>query len=169
MGHSEIKEPTTLVISHTISVATMDFLKPISSSAYVTIPVATRNKNLTKRNLGYDRIQLVIKSVLLCFGPASWPHFLNGCLVAILDFSVSGLCRRHGFGIVTQVCFLISVSNFMHVLCSCRQKPNDFQLCRFQNGFLVILNNVQSQSTHCPLQPSPLGRGYPSRSLIYNF
>ena len=70
MGHSEVKEPTTLVISHTISVATMDFLKPISSSAYVTIPVATRNKNLTKRNLGYDRLQLVVKSVLLCFGPA---------------------------------------------------------------------------------------------------
>ena len=39
-----------------------------------------------------------------------WPHFLNGCLVAILDFSVSGW---HGFGSVTQVCFGISVSNFM--------------------------------------------------------
>ena len=39
-----------------------------------------------------------------------WPHFLNGCLVAILDFSVSG---SHGFGSVTQVCFGVSVSNFM--------------------------------------------------------
>ena len=39
-----------------------------------------------------------------------WPHFLNGCLVAILYFLVSG---RHGFGSVTQVCFGISVSNFM--------------------------------------------------------
>ena len=39
-----------------------------------------------------------------------WPHFLNGCLVAILDFSVSG---RHGFGCVTQVSFGISVSNSM--------------------------------------------------------
>ena len=39
-----------------------------------------------------------------------WPHFLNGCLVAILDFSVSGW---HGFGSITQVCFGISVSNFM--------------------------------------------------------
>ena len=39
-----------------------------------------------------------------------WPHFLNGCLVAILHFSVSGW---HGFGSVTQVCFGISVSNFM--------------------------------------------------------
>ena len=39
-----------------------------------------------------------------------WPHFLNGCLVAISDFSVSGW---HGFGSITQVCFGISVSNFM--------------------------------------------------------
>ena len=37
-------------------------------------------------------------------------HFQNGRLVAILDFSVSGW---HGFGSVTQVCFGISVSNFM--------------------------------------------------------
>ena len=57
----------------------------------------------------------------------------------------------------------------VHVLCGCRQKPNDCQLCRFQNGCLVILDNVQLQSTHCPLPPSPMGRGYPSRSLIYNF
>ena len=39
-----------------------------------------------------------------------WPPFLNGCLVAILNFSVSGW---HGFGGITQVCFGISVSNFM--------------------------------------------------------
>ena len=38
------------------------------------------------------------------------PQFLNGCLVAILDFSVS---RWPGFGSVAQVCFGISVSNFM--------------------------------------------------------
>ena len=70
MGHSGVKGPTILVISLTISEATMDFLKPISSPAYVTIPVATRNKNLTMRNLGYDHVQLVIKMVLLCFRPA---------------------------------------------------------------------------------------------------
>ena len=57
----------------------------------------------------------------------------------------------------------------VHVLCGCRQKLNDCQLCHFQSGCLVILNNVQLQSTHCPLPPSPMGRGYPSRSLIYNF
>ena len=38
-----------------------------------------------------------------------WPHFLNGCLVAILDFLVSG---RHDFGSVSQVYFGISVPNF---------------------------------------------------------
>ena len=57
----------------------------------------------------------------------------------------------------------------VHVLCGCRPKPNDCPLCRFQNGCLVTLNNVQLQSTHCPLLPSPMGWGYPSRSLIYNF
>ena len=39
-----------------------------------------------------------------------WTRFLNGCLVAKLDFLVSG---RHAFGSVTQVCFGILVSNFM--------------------------------------------------------
>ena len=42
-----------------------------------------------------------------------WPHFLNGCLVAILiDFSVSG---RHVFGSVTQVRFGVLVSNLLCV------------------------------------------------------
>ena len=36
-------------------------------------------------------------------------HFQNGCLVAILDFSVSGLCRWHGFRSITRVCFGISI------------------------------------------------------------
>ena len=30
----------------------------------------------------------------------------------------------------------------VHVLCGCRQKPNDCQLCCFQNSCLVILNNA---------------------------
>ena len=33
--------------------------------------------------------------------------------MAMLDFSVSELCRWHGLGSVTQVCLGISVSNFM--------------------------------------------------------
>ena len=34
----------------------------------------------------------------------------------ILDFSVSGLCRWHGFRSVSQVCFGISISNFIWLL-----------------------------------------------------
>ena len=45
----------------------------------------------------------------------------------------------------------------VHVLCGCRQKPNYSQLSRFQNDCLVILNNVQLQSTHC--HPLPWGGG----------
>ena len=40
-------------------------------------------------------------------------HFQNGRLVAILNFSVSGLCRWQGFRSVSQVCFGISISNFI--------------------------------------------------------
>ena len=43
-------------------------------------------------------------------------YFQNGRLVAILDFSVSGLCRWHGFWSVSQVCFRISISNFTCML-----------------------------------------------------
>ena len=42
-------------------------------------------------------------------------HFQNGCLVAILDFLkfMDGLCRWHFFRSVTQVCFRVSISNFI--------------------------------------------------------
>ena len=43
-------------------------------------------------------------------------HFQNGRLATILDFSVSGLCRWHGFWSVSQVCFVISISNFICML-----------------------------------------------------
>ena len=33
-----------------------------------------------------------------------------------LDFSVSGLCRRHGFRSISQVCFGISIQNFICML-----------------------------------------------------
>ena len=90
--------------------------------------------------------------------------------MAILDFSVSGW---HGFGSVTQVCFGISVSNFMCMSFVAVGRNltivNYFAFKMAANGCLVILNNAQLQSTHCPLPPSPMGWGYPSRSLIYNF
>ena len=43
-------------------------------------------------------------------------HFQNGRLAAILDFLVSGLCRWQGFRDVSQVCFGISISNFICML-----------------------------------------------------
>ena len=43
-------------------------------------------------------------------------HFQNGRLAAILNFSVSGLCSWHGFRNVSQVCFGISISNFICML-----------------------------------------------------
>ena len=86
-----------------------------------------------------------------------WPHFLNGCLVAILDFSVSGW---HGFGSVTQVCFGISVSNFMCMSFVAVGRS------------LTIVSYVAFKMAALwfwTMPPSPMGRGYPSRSLIYNF
>ena len=43
-------------------------------------------------------------------------RFQNGRLAAILDFSVCGLCRWQGFRDVSQVCFGISISNFICML-----------------------------------------------------
>ena len=43
-------------------------------------------------------------------------HFQNGRLAAILDFSISGLCSWQGFRDVSQVCFGISISNFICTL-----------------------------------------------------
>ena len=94
-------------------------------------------------------------------------HFLNGCLVAILDFF--GFWTAWFWQRDSSLFWNFSFKFHVHVLCGCKQKPYDCQLCPFQNGCLVILNNVQLQSTHCPLLPSPMGRGYSSRSLIYNF
>ena len=43
-------------------------------------------------------------------------QFQNGRQAAILDFSVSGLYRWQGFRDVSQVCFWISISNFICML-----------------------------------------------------
>ena len=72
-----------------------------------------------------------------------WPHFLNGCLVAILDFSVSGL---HGFSSVTQICFGISVSNFMCM-----------SLVAVGRSLTIV--SYVLLSTHCPLPPLLWGGG----------
>ena len=86
-----------------------------------------------------------------------WPHFLNGCLVAILDFSVSGW---HGFGSVTQVCFGTSVSNFMCMSFVAVGRSLTIVSCvAFKMAALWFWT----------MPPSPMGRGFPIRSLIYNF
>ena len=43
-------------------------------------------------------------------------NFKMAAWQAILDFSVSGLCRWQGFRDVSQVCFGISISNFICML-----------------------------------------------------
>ena len=67
------------------------------------------------------------------FSVTSFSHFLNGCLVAILDFRFLAWFRQRNSGLLWNFSFKFHV----HVLCGCRQKPNDCQLCRFQNGCLV--------------------------------
>ena len=102
-----------------------------------------------------------------CFSVTSFSKWLPGGHIRFFGFWMAWFrdFRQRNSSLLWNFSFKFHV----HVLCGCRQKPNDCQLCRFQNGCLVILNNVQLQSTHCPLPPSPMGRGYPSRSLIYNF
>ena len=98
------------------------------------------------------------------FSVTSFSKWLPGGHFRFFGFWMAWF-RQHNSSLLWNFSFKFHV----RVLCGCRQKPNDCQLCCFQNGCLVILNNVQLQSTHCPLPPSPMGRGYPSRSLIYNF
>ena len=98
------------------------------------------------------------------FSVTSFSKWLPGGHIRFFGFWMAWFRQRN-----SSLLWNFSFKFHEHVLCGCRQKPNDCQLCRFQNGCLAILNNVQLQSTHCPLPPSPIGRGYPSRSLIYNF
>ena len=98
------------------------------------------------------------------FSVTSFSKWLPGGHIRFFGFWMAWF-RQHNSSLLWNFSFKF----YVHVLFGCRQKPNDCQLCPFQNGCLVILNNVQLQSTHCPLPPSPMGRGYPSRSLIYNF
>ena len=110
-------------------------------------------------------------SIYLCI-------WVRACWFAVTSFSKwlpGGHIRFFGFWMAwfrqrsSSLLWNFSFEFHVHVLCGCRQKPKHCQLCRFQNGCLVILNNAQLQSTHCPLPPSPMGQGYPCRSLIYNF
>ena len=106
-----------------------------------------------------------IGSILIYwFSVTSFSKWLPGGHIRFFGFWAAWFRQRN-----SSLLWNFSSKFQVHVLCGCRQKPSDCQLCCFQNGCLVILNNVQLQSTHCPLPPSPMGREYPSRSLIYNF
>ena len=72
---------------------------------------------------------LLIFSHVIFKMAAWWPYW----------YFVSGLCMRHGFGSVTQVCFGISVWNFICMLLVAVGRPNGFQLCFFQNGCLAAI------------------------------
>ena len=94
----------------------------------------------------------------------SFSKWLPGDHIRFFSFWMGWFRQRN-----SSLLWNFSFKFHVHVFCGCRQKPGNCQLCRFQNGCLLILNNVQLQSAHCPLPPSPMGRGYPNRSLIYNF
>ena len=59
---------------------------------------------------------------------AYWPidfqqcHFQTGHLAAMLNCLVFGLCRWHGCWGVTQICFEISISNFIWILSVAMEK-----------------------------------------------
>ena len=87
------------------------------------------------------------------FSVTSFSKWLPGGHIRFFGFWMAWFRQRNSS--LLSIFFKFHV----HVLCGCRQKPSDCQLCRFQKGCLVILKNVQLQSTHCPLPPSPMGRG----------
>ena len=91
------------------------------------------------------------------FSVTSFSKWLPGGHIRFFGFWMAWFRQRN-----SSLLWKFSFQFHVHVLCGCGQKPNDCQLCRFKNGCLVIFNNVQLQSTHCPLLPSPMGRGYPS-------
>ena len=86
------------------------------------------------------------------FSVTSFSKWLPGGHIRFFGFWTAWFQQRN-----SSLLWNFSVKFHVHVLCGCRQKPDDCQLCRFQNGCLVILNNVQLQSTHC--HPLLLGGG----------
>ena len=78
------------------------------------------------------------------FSVTSFSKWLPGGHIRFFGFWMAWFRQRN-----SSLLWNFSFKFHVHVLCGCRQKPNDCQLCRFQNGCLVILNNVQLQSAHC--------------------
>ena len=101
----------------------------------------------------------MVKCLCICvraylISVTSFSKWLPGGHIRFFGFWMAWFRQRN-----SSLLWTFSFKFYVHVLCGCRKKPYECQLCCFQNGCLVILNNVQLQSTHCPLPPSPMGRG----------
>ena len=71
------------------------------------------------------------------FSVTSFSKWLPGGHIRFFGFWMAWFRQRN-----SSLLWNFSFKFDVHVLCGCRQKPNDCQLCRFQNGCLVILNNA---------------------------
>ena len=87
----------------------------------------------------------------------------------IVWFSVSGLCRQHGFGSVNQFCFGISVSNFMCMsFVAVGNSLMIYSYVPFTVASLWFWTMFNCNPPIAPCYPILWG-GYPSRSLICYF
>ena len=71
------------------------------------------------------------------FSVTSFSKWLLGGHIRFFGFWMAWFRQRN-----SSLLWNFSFKFHVHVLCGCRQKPNDCQLCRFHNGCLVILNNA---------------------------
>ena len=115
-------------------VAILDFL--VSELTLVWLWIS--NPNFSGTILMYMGKSLLISVT-------SFTKWLPGGRIRFFGFWTAWFRQRY-----SSLLWNFSFKFHVHVLCGCRQKSNDCHLCRFQNGCLVIFNNVQLQSTHCP-------------------
>ena len=90
----------------------------------------------------YQRQTLVAKYLCIWvraywFSVTSFSKWLPGGYIRFFGFWMAWFRQRN-----SSLLGNFSFKFHVHVLCGCGQKPNDCQLCRFQNGCLVILNNA---------------------------
>ena len=71
------------------------------------------------------------------FSVTSFSKWLPGGHIRFFGFWMAWFRQRN-----SSLLWNFSFKFHVHVLCGCRQKPNDCQLCRFQNGCLVILSKA---------------------------
>ena len=71
------------------------------------------------------------------FSVTSFSKWLPGGHIRFFGFWMAWFRQRN-----SSLLWNFSFKFDVHILCGCRQKPNDCQLCCFQNGCLVILNNA---------------------------